>query len=404
MPNFLAQVGNAELFENVGGTLRLFATAKTLTDTSITVTSTSEDIRQGEGSKLVDKFYGSPGMDINLTDAMFNTKYIAGLVGKQIQSQGSEKNIDKRATFVYDKQDKKIKLKLSKEPKPLGIACGLDQHIIVWYKRNSCKNNSMYAAEIKQEETSSFFVRADGGEFSGVYGDGSKVYDDYCIYTMQESTSAKTVLLGANSFPREFVLTITTNLYAGDSTSHPESGSKVGQVRITVPRFKLDGNFDLSAQLNSSTPISIKGSALYSQECIPGCKSKGIFAEITEIIHEEKDTNFTLLIKDFDTYQNIKNWVIGEEIQVYKRESSGEISQVDSSELTWGGTVWDCVGDEQDLVDLNGKIRQLPIYNGILVVVYKGKAQEFVLSGGFAREKPVSRTEITVCPYLFVNS
>lgn len=65
--HFMAGVGTAELFTADN---QLFATAKTLTDSSITVGVQAEEVRAGAGAALRGKFYHSTTFDLTLTDAI----------------------------------------------------------------------------------------------------------------------------------------------------------------------------------------------------------------------------------------------------------------------------------------------------------------------------------------------
>ena len=74
---FLAGVANAEIFD---GENNLFATAKALTDSSITIGVNSEEVRGGEGAALRGKYFHSSSFGLRMTSAMFEMEYIAANV------------------------------------------------------------------------------------------------------------------------------------------------------------------------------------------------------------------------------------------------------------------------------------------------------------------------------------
>ena len=84
MAYFMAGVANAEIFKGND----LFATAKTLTDSSITIGVTGEDVKAGQGAMLYGKYFHSATMGLKMTDAMFRLEYIAANVGSEIELGG----------------------------------------------------------------------------------------------------------------------------------------------------------------------------------------------------------------------------------------------------------------------------------------------------------------------------
>ena len=74
---FIAGVGNASLFDGD----KLVATANTLIDSGITIRTTLEDIRRGQGNKLLGRYGHDSQFSLKLTDAMFNLEYIAASLG-----------------------------------------------------------------------------------------------------------------------------------------------------------------------------------------------------------------------------------------------------------------------------------------------------------------------------------
>ena len=84
MSMFLAGVADARIFRND----ELFATAKTLVDSSISIGVSAEDIRAGKGAKLYGKYFHTSTFDLKMNDAMFKLEYIAANVGADLQVGG----------------------------------------------------------------------------------------------------------------------------------------------------------------------------------------------------------------------------------------------------------------------------------------------------------------------------
>ncbi len=77
---FLAGVATVELLKED----QLFATAKTLLDTSITIDVSEQEVRGGQGNKLFGKYFHTSKFDAKLTDTMFRLEYLAANIGSDI--------------------------------------------------------------------------------------------------------------------------------------------------------------------------------------------------------------------------------------------------------------------------------------------------------------------------------
>ena len=91
---------------------------------------------------------------------------------------------------------------------------------------------------------------------------------------------------------------LTTNLYAGDASAK-ETGKPIGKITIKIPRFQLNGTFDLAMAMASPATFQIQGSALAYEA---GCDAS-YYAEIVQIIDNQtaSEAGFTDLYVDGDT-------------------------------------------------------------------------------------------------------
>ena len=74
---FLANVMDAYVYSQN----QLLFTSKALTDSSISIGVTAEEIRGGKGNKLIGRFFHDSTFGLTLQDALFNLEYIAHNVG-----------------------------------------------------------------------------------------------------------------------------------------------------------------------------------------------------------------------------------------------------------------------------------------------------------------------------------
>lgn len=263
MRKFLASVGNAKLLGKRNGVFQHIADVRTLTESTLSFSNTMEEVRAGQGAQLYGRFGHDSGMTVNITDAMFDINYIALQVGAELNAAGLE------ASGLFNESFDNVgeTITLSKKPTNLGTACGLDK-CFVWIKEKGCDKDSAYTAvAITAGETA-----VPAGEFKG---------KNICVEYFINKPGNNALQVSSNFIPAELVLILTTQLFAGDASA-PETGKAVGSITVKIPRFQLDGTFDLSMAMSSAATISLQGTALAVDD--GGCEGKGVYAEIVEII------------------------------------------------------------------------------------------------------------------------
>ena len=254
MAVFLAGVGNAEILKDG----ELFATAKTLTDSSITIGVSAEDIRAGQGAKLYGKYFHTSTFDLKMTDAMFKMEYIAANVGAELEGGGEVfKDVQKRATATGE-------IEIAD-----AVPFSADSETIYVY------------AKLPSDEHYATYELNDNNKFT----DAKFADKDVCVKYLYTNDNARKLVVKANFTPDTLTVYLTSNLYAGDDRN-PATGTKIGTVTIKVPRFLLSGSQELSMNMTGASTTPFEGSALASNA--EGCDGEGIYAEIIEIIDNVK--------------------------------------------------------------------------------------------------------------------
>ncbi len=269
MAVFLAGVATAEIFD--GSTL--FASARTLIDSSITIGVTAEDIRGGDGAALIGKYFHTTTFDLKMTDALFNLAYIAANIGSDI-TVGGDVFYNEEATSG---SDMKITLKANAVPHVSG---GLTY---AWIREASALTDDRIAVEVDGENKITV----------------PKAETAYCIRYLYSNASARKIVVNSNFVPSTLTVFLTANLYSGDA-SNPTTGTKVGSITIKVPRFLLSGNQELSMTSTGASTTNFEGSALASGGV--GCEGNAIYAEIIEVMFNRRwyDDAKGLIIEDSD--------------------------------------------------------------------------------------------------------
>ena len=272
---FLASVGNAEAYATRNGEFAHVLSSRTLTESTLGFTSSMEEVRAGQGAKLYGRFNHSAGMTVSLTDAMFDMNYIALQTGSDIET-GASAIYSKDSYTALEGATKTIAL--SKEPVAIGTACGLDKKV-VWFRASGCNPTQDDISIVIDGEKNKY----EGGNLTVGETDAVKFETGttYCISYFAMDSLADLLKISANFIPAELVLVLTAQLFEGDANA-PETGKPAGEITIKIPRFQLDGQFDLSMAMTSSASIALNGTALAVDA--GGCDDDGIYAEVVRVL------------------------------------------------------------------------------------------------------------------------
>ena len=291
MRKFLASVGNAKLLGKKNDQLVHIADVRTLTESTLSFSNTQEEVRAGQGAQLYGRFSHDSGMTATLTDAMFDLNYVALQVGDTIDKTGGSGMYNDKAVKFASSTDT---VTLSKTPVQIGEGCGLN-HIMVWLRGKGCDAGTEWTSiEITETQaTAKAFTLPD--DVKSKIDTANGICAEYFVSGPQNRAAS----IYSNFIPAELILILTTKLFAGDASA-PETGKPVGEITVKIPRFSLDGTFDLSMAMSSASTMSLQGTALAVDDGT--CDGKGIYAEIVEVLEKSSVlTNLTDVLVDYDS-------------------------------------------------------------------------------------------------------
>ena len=319
---FLASVGNAEAYAARNGEFAHVLSARTLTESTLGFTSSMEEVRAGQGAKLYGRFNHSAGMTVSLTDAMFDMNYIALQTGSQIQTGASAIYAKDSYTAVTGATKT---IALTKAPVAIGTACGLDKKV-VWFRASGC-NPTQEDISVVIDGTNNKY---ENGNLTVGATDAAKFVDGvtYCISYFAMDNLADLIKISANFIPAEMVLVLTAKLFEGDANA-PETGKPAGEITIKVPRFQLDGQFDLSMAMTSAATIALNGTALAVDA--GGCEDDGIYAEIVQVLDGSTYASKGIRMIAVDP----ESAVAGSVPVVYGLYNNGSTGLIPNSDLTF---------------------------------------------------------------------
>lgn len=234
--------------------------ARTLTDSSINISVSSEEIRGGEGAQLLGRFFHTSVFNLSMTDALFDLKYLAAQVGSEINDGAAGSKMEHKTIATPT---------TPLNPLPVAPIEGSDK-AIVWIELSG-KNITFIA-----------------NAATGVISDPDNLLvgqTNICVNYFSNVDNCRQIIVNANYQPSEFTVYLRAKLFSGDACK-PSKGQAIGEIVIEIPRFQLDGAIDLAMAMASPATFALNGSALASG-C--DCDGKMWYAKITEIMYNEAE-------------------------------------------------------------------------------------------------------------------
>lgn len=285
MANYiLGDVMKAEAFINVankdgnGYHREPYFSANTMTESTINISTTAEEVRGGWGNQLLGKIFHDSNFAVNLTEALWSLDYLSAQIGKAIDKEADGINIktvmgeistDGRLTVTIPAGDEIVAMF-----KNASDYCAATDTPIVWAK--DCDGN-VYTYTVSKN--------SDGGAYQfdavGTYTLTEKA--SVCVTYPAKQADCESLIVKAAYEPAEFSLFLYGKIFKGDGCQKSKS-NKVGTFTIEIPRFQLDGTVDLTMNPSSAATTSLNGQAL-AYGCT--CGGDPEYAKITVVLDKE---------------------------------------------------------------------------------------------------------------------
>lgn len=254
---FLAGVGTATMFAGD----QLILEAKALTENSITLGLTAEEIRGGRGAQLIGRYFHSSTFELTLQDAMFRLEYIALNVGAKINPA----DIGELASEQVTAGNQTITIS--------GTATDfLGQGTIGWI------------APPDSDDWTKITFGADGKTATDVNNVTTGAI--YCVRYMNDA-SAESITVKSDFVPDEVTLILKMDLFKASKGNTAETSSKIGSLQVEIPRFQLSGTMDLTLNMTGAAQMPLNGMALSNTDGSEGCEGSGYYAKLKQIMLNE---------------------------------------------------------------------------------------------------------------------
>lgn len=315
MANYiLGDVMTAEAFVTRNGKLQHYFSANTMTDSTINISVTAEEIRGGWGNRLLGKIFHDTNFGVNLTEAMWSLDYLAAQIGEEVKS-GAEvvaNTLKSQKATLTNGESGAFTLSESDISDTIGtmfanagsFCAGALAQKIIWVK--DC-NGDVYTADVEGTK----------GAYTYKFQDANNKPADgeVCVSFPVENTNVKQLIVSAAFAPQEFSLFLTAKLFDGDSCKK-STGKYAGKVVIEIPRFQLDGTVDLTLNPSSAASVALNGTAL-AYGCTCGEDAAGEYAKISVVMNPEATSTDMYAKYDGIIVQDADSLHVGDPIIVY---------------------------------------------------------------------------------------
>ena len=307
MKAFLANVMDAYVY---AGDQLLF-TSKALTDSSISISVTAEEIRGGKGNKLIGRFFHDSGFSLSLQDALFELGYIAHNVGSQVVSGTSGMLTEEQV-----------------------VATGAGALTVAGTPHDFLSLGTIGWIAKPGSDAWSTFTFTGSSASSVTLADGTSLVqgDTYCVKYMAEAAGDE-VTIGADFIPDEVSVILKGNLYKASKGNDVSTSSVIGYIEVDVPRFQLDGSMDISLNSSGAAQIPFAGQALVTTDASAGCESGGYYAVVKKFETSANwyDNLVAFALEGSDAISIVKDTT--KKLNVYGIYTNGSAKLIKSSNL-----------------------------------------------------------------------
>ena len=264
MKRFAGSVGTADIYYQNA----LIASANTLTDSTITISTTQDEIRGGMYAPVQFTFTHDASIKVALTDIIWDRNYLMLQLGAEFGADG-----DNRAyTSETDKVTTAGTLPLRHLPVAMDFGCGQSLCLV------------SYRLEGSTDAWTTATVAA-GVQNAAIAGIATGTY---CVRYAWNNIAALKASIYSHIVPAEVRLVIRAPLFAGDACQGASGATSAGEVQYVIPRFRFDGNVTINGAMSSNSTMALNGTALASDT---GCDMNG--GKLMDIIEVTPGTSWT---------------------------------------------------------------------------------------------------------------
>lgn len=267
---FAVSVAKAMLFDTTCAGKQLILNAQTLMNSSISQAIQSSQVYGGQGSQLLFEFDYQKEITVTLEDSVFSPVYLATQNGTKLVEELGD--VYRTETVTFDAS---------------GVA--------------TLKYVPSGDIQVGQEDGTYILALATGNTVTL-----PTMADKQAVVVYTERLKTKTLTIDSKSFPKSMELVLTIDIFES------ATNSKVEEMQIVIPKFKPDGNFELSLTHDGVATSSLAGKAF--SNCGEYAKIKFIPVEGTTATCEVTGLLVTPSPVELDSTN------VGDTVQLYVRQ------------------------------------------------------------------------------------
>ena len=263
MKRFAGSVGTADIYYKN----QLIASANTLTDSTITISTTQDEIRGGMYAPVQFTFTHDASIKVALTDIIWDRNYLMLQLGAEFGTDGD----NNAYTSETDTVTSVGTLPLQHGPVAMDFGCG--QKLCLVSYRLEGSSDAWTTATVAEGVQAAQIADIPAGT--------------YCVRYAYNNVAALKASIYSHIVPAEVRLVIRAPLFAGDACS-ASNATAAGEVQYVLPRFRFDGNVTINGAMSSNSTMALNGTALASDS---GCDMNG--GKLMDVIEVTPGTSWT---------------------------------------------------------------------------------------------------------------
>lgn len=292
------------------GTRDIILIDNDLSESSISISGTTDDIL-GRAGSVIAQLTHSTKFGLTMASPLWDINYLKLQCGGAITA-GSDLLSDETVLITEAN-----KITVTEDPKEF------EGEIIGWYKRPMEDNKNYKLINFTEGTRDANVV-------------GVAVGETVCVKYLKRNASAKEFKVKTNAIPDIIHATLVFDIFQAGTTAEQKSGSsKIGELQIEIPRFRLDGNTELALTNTGSASMSLSGTALAYSDSV-SCDADNLYSIIKEVYFGEDEFSNVVGIGvkggDIDLAPTEK-----EKLQIFKFYSDGTVPSLieDNTTLTF---------------------------------------------------------------------
>lgn len=304
MNYIMSSVGTLQLFDCCDG--NLVATSKTLTDSSISVNVTADDVRGGLNGALLGRFFHDSTFEMSITDALFNLDYIALNIGGAVTVGGVAFTSESITTTVANE------ITVTGEPQDF---CNFGK--IGYYAVGNSTTSEQNWIKIMFDDKTATVTDLPVGT-------------TVCVKYFDTVANMRQFTVPSNIVPQECYAILTAPLYAVGHDCEIASSAKAADLVVEIPRFQLSGAQEITMNMSGAATTSLSGQALAVYDN-SSCSDAGYYAKVKEVHYtgDVYDNLTTLALSPAEIEMQKSTTASMSVIGIYGSLGTGEICPAD---------------------------------------------------------------------------